>query len=185
MPRTLDFDNVTFFYPAAGEPIFDGLSVELPTGWTGVIGPNGSGKTTLLRLACGELAPTAGRISRPGGIVYCRQRTDDPPEELAEFIEAIDAPGCRLRGELGVQDDWLSRWPTLSHGERKRAQIAVALWRRPSLLAIDEPTNHVDLAASKLLAEALEKFAGVGLLVSHDRELMDRLCRQTLFVEPP
>jgi len=66
--RALRFDNVTFFYPAAGEAVFDRLSVELPAGWTGVIGPNGSGKTTLLRLACGELTASAGRIRRPRAV---------------------------------------------------------------------------------------------------------------------
>jgi ATPase subunit of ABC transporter with duplicated ATPase domains len=72
----------------------------------------------------------------------------------------------------------------LSHGERKRAQIAVALWRRPLVLALDEPTNHIDLDARRLLARALRSFRGVGLLVSHDRELLDALCSQSLFFEP-
>ncbi len=72
-----------------------------------------------------------------------------------------------------------------SHGERKRAQIATALWQAPDLLAVDEPTNHLDLDARKLVADALTRFAGVGLLVSHDRMLLDSLCGQCLFAEPP
>src|SRR6185295_591892 len=72
-----------------------------------------------------------------------------------------------------------------SHGERKRAQIATALWQDPLLLAIDEPTNHIDAAARSLLIEAMRSYRGVGLLVSHDRELLDELCDKTLFIQPP
>ena len=181
----LEFHNVVFYYDSASSPIFDGLSVQFPPGWTGVIGPNGSGKTTLLRLACGDLSPQAGGIRRPDHVIYCPQRTDDPPAKLPALMAATDGEACGLRGRLGIEDDWPGRWATLSHGERKRAQIALALWRRPRVLAVDEPTNHIDLVARRLLADALRGFRGVGLLVSHDRDLLDTLCRQTLFVEPP
>ncbi|MFH1570073.1 MAG: ATP-binding cassette domain-containing protein, partial [Gemmatimonadota bacterium] len=89
------------------------------------------------------------------------------------------------RGRLGLQADWEARWSTLSHGERKRAQIGVALWRQPEVLAVDEPTNHLDAAARAMLQEALRLYRGVGLLVSHDRQLLDGLCGQCAFVEPP
>jgi len=177
--------NVTFYYPAAGAAVFHDLSVSFPPGWTGVIGPNGCGKTTLLMLACGLLEATAGTIRLPDEVIYCPQRTDDPPGELTEFLAATDAVGCALRGRLGVGPDWPHRWDTLSHGERKRAQIGVALWRRPRVLAVDEPTNHIDAVARDLLAGAMKSFRGVGLLVSHDRDLLDALCRSTLFVKPP
>ena len=75
-----------------------------------------------------------------------------------------------------------SRWPTLSHGERKRAQIAVALWQQPDVLLLDEPTNHIDITAHELLIEALTSFRGIGLLVSHDRDLLDLLCQQCIFL---
>ncbi len=181
----LEFHDVTFFYPSAAAAVFEALSVRLGTGWTGLIGPNGAGKTTLLRLACGELAPTRGSIRLPETMIYCPQRTDEAPDEFESFIEATDAKACALRGQLGIGADWPGRWDTLSHGERKRAQIAAALWQKPRLLAVDEPTNHIDLPARRLLGEALRSFRGVGLLVSHDRELLDTLCRRCLFVEPP
>ena len=181
----LSFDRLAFAYPAAGEPLFERLSVAFPPGWTGVIGPNGAGKTTLLRLACGQLEPTAGTVRRPAEVVFCPQRTDDPPEGLGELLIDDDWLAADLRARLGLGDGWLARWPSLSHGERKRAQIAVALWRRPAVLAVDEPTNHVDAEARDVLQRALADHRGVGLLVSHDRALLDGLCAQTLFLDPP
>jgi len=181
----LEFHDVSFYYDSAGAAVLDRVTAQFPPGWTGVIGPNGAGKTTLLRLACGQLEATSGAIRRPDAVIYCPQRTDDPPDRLAMLLAATDRLACRLRGRLGVGEDWPARWPTLSHGERKRAQIAVALWRRPGVLAVDEPTNHIDLDARRVLAGALRRFAGVGLLVSHDRDLLDSLCRQCLFLDPP
>lgn len=180
----LEYHHISFIYDTAAEPVFEDLTVEFAPGWTGIIGANGSGKTTLLRLACAQLRPATGHIVTPGEVIYCAQRTDDPPAELQPLIEATNAAGCALRGQLHVELDWPVRWQTLSHGERKRAQIATALWRQPNVLAIDEPTNHIDREARLQLAEALRSFRGVGLLVSHDRELLDVLCRRCLFIEP-
>ena len=101
------------------------------------------------------------------------------------MISSVEAEACVLRGKLQIGDDWVNRWPTLSHGERKRAQIAVALWQQPDVLLLDEPTNHIDLAARELLMEALASFCGMGLLVSHDRDMLDLLCRQCIFLDPP
>jgi len=183
MPHSfLDISDLTFFYDSATESVFDGLCLRIHDGWTAVVGENGAGKTTLLRLAAGELAPDEGAVRPPGPSVYCAQRTDDPPPDLVEFMESGSKSACGLRGRLRVVHDAPSRWSTLSHGERKRAQIAVALWRSPSMLLLDEPTNHVDREGRRLLSGALRSFRGVGLLVSHDRELMEALCRRTLFV---
>ncbi len=182
---SLNFNHIAFVHDGAVSPLFKDISAHFVRGWTGVIGPNGAGKTTLLRLAMGELRPTGGTVKRPGHIVFCPQRTDDMPRELAQMISATDPEACVLRGRLQVGDDWAGRWPTLSHGERKRAQISVALWQRPDALLVDEPTNHIDLDARHLLAGALAAFNGIGLLVSHDRELLDRLCGQCLFIDPP
>jgi len=182
---SLAFHNVSFGYESATDPLFSEVSFGLSPGWTGVIGANGAGKTTLLRLACRELVPQRGTVLAPDHAGYCPQRTDDPPPRLAELIQAGDGESFRIRRGLGIGDDWLDRWDTLSHGERKRAQIGVALWLGPDLLALDEPTNHLDLEARRLVLGALRAFRGVGLLVSHDRLLLDGLCVRCLFVEPP
>ena len=181
----LQFSDVTFYYDTMDVPVFERLSFECHEGWTGVIGANGSGKTTLLRLACQDLTPQAGNVRSSDGVSYCPQRTDDPPDGLDAFLQAADAGSAELRGRLHVEPDWAERWASLSHGERKRAQIAVALWRRPGVFALDEPTNHIDSDARRLLADALGTFRGVGLLVSHDRELLDSLCSRCLSLHPP
>jgi len=186
MPQPfVEFDRVTFGYDASSAPLLQDLSCRFPTGWTGVIGSNGAGKTTLLRLACGLLAPQRGHVRASGAVVYCPQRTDEPPDDLHAFLRAADEQAARLRGQLGVLPHWPRHWSVLSHGERKRAQIACALWRQPQVLAADEPTNHIDLHAARLLRAALKSFDGVGLVVSHDRALLDELCTQCLMLTPP
>lgn len=181
----LSFHHITFAHENALAPLLENVTAHFPAGWTGIVGANGAGKTTILHLAAGNLQPEQGTVRRPDPIVFCPQRTDDAPVQLPQFISATEAEASVLRGKLQIGEDWADRWPTLSHGERKRAQVAVALWQRPDVLLIDEPTNHIDVAARTLLAEALVSFRGIGLLVSHDRELLDLLCRQCLFLDPP
>lgn len=181
----LKFQNVTFIYDSASEPLFRNVSLHIPYGWSGVVGPNGAGKTTLLKLATGLLEANVGSITACQNSVYCPQRTDDIPEKLSELIFTNTKSAHIIKSRLYVCDDWAQRWTTLSHGERKRAQIAVALWLRPDVLAIDEPTNHIDSQACEVIAQALRSFKGVGLIVSHNRELLDLLCHQCLFLDPP
>lgn len=181
--HSLQFHRVTFFYETSSEPILDNVSAQIAPGWTGIIGGNGAGKTTFLRLACGQLKPIQGNIIIPQNTIYCDQRTDEIPAELSTFLQSSDANACKIRGQLGLESDWSSRWHTLSHGERKRAQIAIALWQFPQVLALDEPTNHIDLPTRQLLIHSLTQFQGIGLLVSHDQEMLDQLCHQTLFID--
>jgi ATPase subunit of ABC transporter with duplicated ATPase domains len=164
-----------FFSHDPSHPLFDDLSLSFPEGWTGIVGANGAGKTTLLMLAVGALEAQRGHIERPGEALYCPQRTDSAPTALEDFLKSSDGEACRLRGILRAGSDWACRWDSLSHGERKRAQIAVMLWRRPGILAVDEPTNHIDTHARRLLTEALQGFRGIGLLVSHDELFLKEL----------
>jgi macrolide transport system ATP-binding/permease protein len=177
--------HVSFAYDTSLEPLFTDLTVHFPSGFTGIVGANGTGKTTLLHLLTGKLQPTSGTIHGNEDAIYCEQRTDEPPDSLAQFLEDWDSEAFELRGRLGIDPDFLERWQTLSHGERKRAQIAHALWQNPLLLAIDEPTNHIDSGARELLLRSLKRFNGVGLIVSHDRELLDMLCTQCVWLDPP
>ena len=179
----LALSGVSFTYPAAQEPILNQVSVTFPTGWTGLLGDNGCGKTTLARLACGLLTPTRGAISGNLFAVYCAQETDAPPAALADFALDYGRDARELRDLFHLEDDMAWRWDALSFGERKKLQIAVALWQRPDVLAVDEPTNHLDGDARRELTGALARFRGVGILVSHDRELLDALACQCVSFE--
>ncbi|MHB9027464.1 MAG: ATP-binding cassette domain-containing protein [Candidatus Latescibacterota bacterium] len=181
----LSLNSISFRYESMITPLFGKLTVHFPAGGTGSVGANGSGKSTLLRIAAGELFPSHGTVERPGPVRYCAQRTDVLVTGLRELLESGDGESRRLKGRLGLGADWVDRWETLSHGERKRAQIAVALRESPIILALDEPTKHVDGEARDLIAAGLRSFRGIGLLVSHDRDLLDSLFRRCLFLEPP
>lgn len=186
MPQPfLRFQQVAFGYDTAIDPLFKDISVHISTGWTGIVGANGAGKTTFLKLATGLLSPDAGVVVGPERIVYCPQRTDNPPEHFAELFQDFSKKASLIKEQFGAKGDWLNRWSTLSHGERKRAQVAVAFWLDADMLALDEPTNHVDAEARDILIQSLRTFKGVGLLVSHDRELLDSLCIQCAFIQPP
>ncbi len=182
---SIRFQNVSFTYDRAAQPLIVNLSVHYSRGWTGIVGANGVGKSTLLKLATGVLTPNQGQIVTPEFAIYCEQRTDEAPDHLHDLIHAADRDAFVIKDRMAIEDDWMARWETLSHGERKRAQIAVALWRKPQVLAVDEPTNHLDGEARDLLLAALSTFRGAGILVSHDRELLDTLCHQCLFLDPP
>ena len=179
----LVFYHVSFAYDGSPTEVVRDLSVHFPAGWTGVVGANGIGKSTVLQLATGLLAPVAGTVRGIAVALYCPQRTDAAPDRLEELADDRSAEASILRRRLGIGADWATRWQSLSHGERKRAQLATALWQQPDVLAIDEPTNHLDEEARTQIEEALRSFAGVGILVSHDRALLDGLCRRCLFLE--
>lgn len=179
----VEFQSVGFTHEGGVSPVFVDVSCQFPRGWTGLVGPNGGGKTTLLELAVGLREPDTGRIVGAGRGHYCPQRDDEPSVAAREGCESNEAEAHRWRARLGVDPAWIDRWPTLSHGERKRVEIAAALWRAPAILAIDEPTNHLDRAARDALVDALTSYRGVGLIVSHDRDLLDRLCARCAVVE--
>jgi len=146
----LRFKDVSFTYPGSIDHAVTDVSLNLDSGWTAFAGANGSGKTTVLKLSAGILAPDTGSIVSSGKAVYCAQRTDELPERSDAFSYDWSRETIRLRDVLQLGDDWASRWTTLSHGERKRFQIAVALWSRPAVLALDEPFNHLDVHGQRI-----------------------------------
>ena len=183
MSSFIDIRALSFQYPTSTINQFDQLEIHFEKGFTGVVGANGSGKSTLLHLIAGQLTPDAGHITGNHHVVHCEQRTDSAPDRLDEFLNDQSGSAYAWRGRLGIEIDWLERWQHLSHGERKRAQIATALWQEPQVLTIDEPTNHIDATARHLLIENLKRFRGIGIIVSHDRPLLDELCQHTVWLE--
>ncbi|MEN8209470.1 MAG: ATP-binding cassette domain-containing protein, partial [Candidatus Fermentibacteria bacterium] len=172
----LRISDVSYTYPDSNQQAVADVSLNLDSGWTAFAGANGCGKTTVLKLATGLLTPDTGSIVSSGTTTYCPQRTDNSTGYIDEFLFDWSPESIRLRDILQIGDDWGERWDTLSFGERRRLQIAAAIWTRPSVLALDEPFNHLDTDGRSLLIRAMREFKGCGLLVSHDRHAMDLLC---------
>jgi ATP-binding cassette subfamily F protein uup len=160
----------------------------------GIVGANGAGKTTLLRLLTGEIEPDTGTIRRAktlDGIVIDQQRRLMAPEKsvrdvLADGGEWIDVRGSRkhIHGYLKefLFDPSLTeaKVGTLSGGERSRLLLAREFARPSNLLVLDEPTNDLDLETLDLLQEVIADYAGTVLIVSHDRDFLDRTVTVTL-----
>ena len=179
---SLRLSHISYTYPGTADPALSDISVTFGAGWTGIVGDNGCGKSTLARLAGGLLKPDAGSVTPRLSCAYCPQETVEPPGELIDFACDYDARACKLRALLAIDDEMLWRYESLSCGEQKKIQIAVALWRGAELLVVDEPTNHVDAACRAQIAGALAAHDGIGLLISHDRALLDALvCRCACF----
>jgi ATP-binding cassette subfamily F protein uup len=164
----------------------------------GIVGPNGAGKTTLLGLLTGTLAPDSGTVSLGAGlaVVSLDQRRDslDPSATLAETLTGGHGDtvfvGGAARHVLGYMKDFLfvpaqARTPVgvLSGGERGRLLLARALARPSNLLVLDEPTNDLDLETLDLLQELLADYPGTVLLVSHDRDFLDRVASSVIVWE--
>lgn len=180
----LTLSGIRYTYPSALEPILNNVTISFAEGWTGLLGDNGCGKTTLAKIACGLIAPDAGSVSPSLVCLYCAQETEDAPEALYDFASDFGREARMLRDALGLEDDMAWSYDALSFGERKKLQVACALWQRPDVLVLDEPTNHIDHDARERIAALLKGFRGIGILISHDRELLDEVAVRCASFEP-
>ena len=160
----------------------------------GVVGANGTGKTTLLKLLTGEMEPDEGRIARAKtlqGIMIDQQRRLLDPDKKVRDILADGGDWVEVRGHKkhvqGYLKEFLfepnlvdARIGTLSGGERSRLLLAREFARRSNLLVLDEPTNDLDLETLDLLQEVIADYDGTVLIVSHDRDFLDRTVTITL-----
>jgi len=160
----------------------------------GIVGANGAGKTTLLKLLTGELQPDEGKVDRArtlSGIVIDQQRKLMEPTKrvrdvLAEGGDWIDVRGTKkhIKGYLKefLFSPELTEAPvgSLSGGERSRLLLAREFAREANLLVLDEPTNDLDLETLDLLQEVIADYEGTVLIVSHDRDFLDRTVTVTL-----
>jgi ATP-binding cassette subfamily F protein uup len=163
----------------------------------GLIGPNGAGKTTLLRLLIGELEPDTGTVKLGANLIPVvidqRRAALDPDktpwEILADRNDHVLVRGHQRHVMTYLREylfrDEQARQPvrTLSGGERNRLLLAKALAAPSNLLVLDEPTNDLDADTLDLLQEALSDYDGTVLLVSHDRDFLDRLVTSTIALE--
>jgi ATP-binding cassette subfamily F protein uup len=174
-----------------GRPLFAGLDLLLAPGTKlGLLGPNGCGKTTLLRVLSGDVAPDTGTVTRAEGlrtVLFEQGRTTlDPAATLGKALSP-NGDTVRYRDRSLHVAAWAKQFlfrpeqletpvGSLSGGEQARVRIAQLMLRPADLLLLDEPTNDLDIPALEVLEDSLEEFPGALVVVSHDRELLDRLC---------
>lgn len=180
-------------------PIVKDLSLRVLRGdRLGVIGPNGAGKTTLLKLLTGELTPDTGTAVQGTNLQIAaldqRRAALDPDTSLQDALTGGGSDKVIVNGQarhvIGYMKDFLftpeqARQPIgrLSGGERGRLMLARALILPSNLLILDEPTNDLDLETLDLLQELLNDYPGTVILVSHDRDFLDRVCTSVLVSE--
>ncbi|MDX6688608.1 MAG: energy-dependent translational throttle protein EttA [Solirubrobacteraceae bacterium] len=178
--------------------LIEDLNFTLPRGGiVGVIGPNGAGKTTLFRMITGQEQPDAGelRVGDTVELAYVDQSRDalDDDKTLWEEIsggEDIVKVGDRTMNSRAYCSSWnfkgsdqQKKVGTLSGGERNRLHLAKLLKTGGNVLLLDEPTNDLDVDTLRALEEALLKFAGCAVVISHDRWFLDRVATHVLAFE--
>ncbi|MFJ9428219.1 ABC-F family ATP-binding cassette domain-containing protein [Streptomyces sp. NPDC101490] len=203
-PTFISCRSLSFSWPD-GTEVFDDFRLSVGPGRTGLVGLNGSGKSTLLRLLAGELSPASGTVRITGELGHLPQNLVLDTSRRVDEILGIDAKRAALHAiESGdpaeehftvLADDWdveeraratldqlglgsvgLDRTVgEVSGGESVLLRLAALLLARPDVLLLDEPTNNLDRHARARLYEAVEHWSGVLVVVSHDRELLERV----------
>jgi ATP-binding cassette ChvD family protein len=178
--------------------LIENLSFRLPRGGiVGVIGPNGAGKTTLFRMILGDEKPDAGTLTigdtvQIGYVDQSRDALDDAHsvwQEISGGEDQIDLGGRSVASRAYVSSfnfrsaDQQKRVGDLSGGERNRVHLAKLLRRGCNLLLLDEPTNDLDVETLRSLEDALLRFAGCAVIISHDRWFLDRIATHILAFE--
>jgi ATP-binding cassette subfamily F protein 3 len=157
----------------------------------GVVGENGAGKSVLMRVLAGLIEPTGGeRVAGPSiriGYLAQDQRPDDPgatPLDLVRRAAPISEGEAvsRLMKFLFKYEQVRRPLSTLSGGEWTRLQLLLLMLRGANCLLLDEPTNHLDIDSVEMLEDALERFDGTAVFVSHDRYFLDRMADRILEV---
>ncbi|WP_019170836.1 ABC-F family ATP-binding cassette domain-containing protein [Pseudaminobacter salicylatoxidans] len=160
-----------------------------------IMGINGAGKSTLLKLAAGASEPDQGTVTRGPSVkmgYFAQHAMDLLDGELTvfeqlerNFPQAGQAPLRALAGCFGFSGDEIEKkCRVLSGGEKARLVMAIMLFDPPNLLVLDEPTNHLDIATKEMLIEALSRYEGTMLFVSHDRHFLSALSNRVLELTP-
>lgn len=178
--------------------LFENMSFDLPAGGiVGIIGPNGAGKTTLFKIITGQEKPDAGTITMGDTVrlAYVDQdrATLDPEKTIWEVIsggkDTIRLAKLEVNSRAYVArfnfsgTDQQKRVNALSGGERNRVHLACLLKEGANVLLLDEPTNDLDVNTMRALEEALERFGGCAVVISHDRWFLDRIATHILAFE--
>jgi len=189
----IEADKVSKSYD--GRAIVRDFSLRIQRGdRIGVVGANGTGKTTLLKLLTGEIAPDSGQVTRAKtlkGVMIDQQRALLDPAKRVRDVLADGGDWIEVRGHKKHVQGYLKEFlfepglidapiGSLSGGERSRLLLAREFARASNLLVLDEPTNDLDMETLDLLQEVIADYEGTVLIVSHDRDFLDRTVTITL-----
>ena len=178
--------------------LYENLNFKLPpAGIVGIIGPNGAGKTTLFRMIMEQETPDTGtfKVGETVKIAYVdQQHADIDPEktiweQITDGLEQVNVGGKLMNSRAYVAkfnfngSDQNKKVGVLSGGERNRLHLAMTLRQEANVLLLDEPTNDLDVNTLRALEEGLDNFAGCGVIISHDRWFLDRVCTHILAFE--
>lgn len=178
--------------------LYEDLTFNLPAGGiVGIIGPNGAGKTTLFKMITGQEQPDSGtfKVGETVELGYVDQSRDDlnPDHNVWEAISdghdilnlgKIEKSSRAYVGSFNFKgSDQQKKVGVLSGGERNRVHLAKMLKKPSNVLLLDEPTNDLDTETLSALEEALERFPGCAVVISHDRAFLDRLATHILAFE--
>lgn len=192
----IEAQNVTKAY--GNKVLFENLNFSLPpAGIVGIIGPNGAGKTTLFRLITGQEVPDSGtfRVGETVALGYVDQMHDDLDANKSVWENITDGQETILLGNKPINSrayvskfnfngaDQQKKVGVLSGGERNRVHLSITLKKSSNVLLLDEPTNDIDVNTLRALEEGLENFGGCGVIISHDRWFLDRICTHILAFE--
>ncbi|EMY70067.1 ATP-binding cassette domain-containing protein [Leptospira vanthielii] len=183
MSEHITIHNLNFLYESQSEFLFQDLNLHFGPGWTGIVGKNGSGKSTLAKLIAGELDPHSGTIQGKQSLCYVSQDTYITREVLEDLLYNDSKESGRFKNLLKIRIESPDDYDFLSFGEKRRLLLAVALSESPAVLILDEPTNHLDFESIQIIRNTLSHYQGIGILISHDRSLLDDLATHCIFLE--
>jgi ATP-binding cassette subfamily F protein 3 len=187
-PPIIQMDAVTFGYSPDNILLKNvDLDVQLDSR-IGIVGPNGAGKTTALKLLIGALSPTSGLISQNPRLrvgFFAQHHVDglDLNDSAVGFMSKqfpgkTDEEYRRHLGAFGITGmTGLQKMELLSGGQKSRVAFACLSSQNPHILVLDEPSNHLDIEAMDALSEALQRFEGGVLMVSHDVTMLQNVCK--------
>ncbi len=161
----LQISNLSFTYQS--QPLFQNFNLTLSSPEiVAIIGDNGTGKTTLLRLIAGELHPDEGSISTRGEIGFLKQTAEETATRAAE--ESSEKTSKNLSNKSG--------------GERTQIRLAELFRQNPHILLLDEPTNNLDRESQTWLIRNLQRYHGLALIVSHDRDFLQKVAQKIIYL---
>ena len=195
--KTIEIEGIAKGYD--GRVLFHDFSyIFLKNDRIGIIGPNGCGKSTLVKTIIGQITPDVGQISigQTVKIGYFGQENEPPKDESERVIDYVKDIAEYIRTEDGLTsasamceqflfDSNMQYTPIskLSGGEKRRLYLLRVLMGAPNVLILDEPTNDLDIQTLRVLEDYLDRFAGIIIVVSHDRYFLDRVVTRIFYFD--